>query len=301
MNKLVMTALLSVSVTYFTAACSSTPIEEDICGDGLLSVGEQCDDGNNISGDGCSAFCLLEDVCGDGVVTGGEQCDDANNTPGDGCSAFCQIEITPSTISPSWSLVEGDQNTPTSCPAGATTIAMVSENGAGDQITDLFDCAQGSGTSGEMPLDFYNVWLQLTDDSGNVLYAQSLATDVQVTQATDHAISFEFSIDRGAFEADWDIVDGAAQSNCAAAGVVWFSLDYTDDQGGFLSPDVFDCENYSGTSAGVPVENWSVSPSFLDSNELAVEVGSSIDTAIEYGNHYNDLGVIVYDLQAPSP
>ncbi len=31
-------------------------------------------------------------VCGDGAVTGGEQCDDGNTLNGDGCSAFCAIE-----------------------------------------------------------------------------------------------------------------------------------------------------------------------------------------------------------------
>jgi cysteine-rich repeat protein len=30
------------------------------CGDGILDSGEQCDDGNNVSGDGCSATCQTE-------------------------------------------------------------------------------------------------------------------------------------------------------------------------------------------------------------------------------------------------
>lgn len=30
------------------------------CGDGVINLGEQCDDGNKISGDGCSAYCLKE-------------------------------------------------------------------------------------------------------------------------------------------------------------------------------------------------------------------------------------------------
>jgi cysteine-rich repeat protein len=31
-----------------------------LCGNGSLNAGEQCDDGNNISGDGCSALCVNE-------------------------------------------------------------------------------------------------------------------------------------------------------------------------------------------------------------------------------------------------
>ena len=38
------------------------PPPDPVCGDGIAtySAGEQCDDGNNIDGDGCSALCLLE-------------------------------------------------------------------------------------------------------------------------------------------------------------------------------------------------------------------------------------------------
>jgi cysteine-rich repeat protein len=60
---------------------------------------EECDDGNNVSGDGCSSTCDDEPICGDGVKEGNEQCDDgcggdactdADN--GDGCSKSCKIE-----------------------------------------------------------------------------------------------------------------------------------------------------------------------------------------------------------------
>ncbi len=64
------------------------------CGDFIVSAGEQCDDGNTLSGDGCSDTCQVEAICGDGTIqaAGGEQCDDGNTASGDGCSDFCQIE-----------------------------------------------------------------------------------------------------------------------------------------------------------------------------------------------------------------
>ncbi len=31
-----------------------------ICGSGYIDSGEQCDDGNTVSGDGCSAICQVE-------------------------------------------------------------------------------------------------------------------------------------------------------------------------------------------------------------------------------------------------
>jgi len=55
-----------------------------------LDPGEECDDGNNINGDGCQADCTLP-ICGDGILDPGEQCDDGNNIDGDGCEADCSL------------------------------------------------------------------------------------------------------------------------------------------------------------------------------------------------------------------
>jgi len=64
-----------------------------ICGDGDVNQDdEKCDDGNNISRDGCSDTCIAE-YCGDGIVNNvDEQCDDNNSIAGDGCSAACKVE-----------------------------------------------------------------------------------------------------------------------------------------------------------------------------------------------------------------
>ena len=64
------------------------------CGDGNLDAGEQCDDGNNIDGDGCTSNCIIE-ICGDGVINNGgiEECDDGNLVDLDGCSSTCKNEI----------------------------------------------------------------------------------------------------------------------------------------------------------------------------------------------------------------
>ena len=76
-----------------------------VCGNGKVEGSEQCDDGNDVSGDGCSPFCRLEpncppgggactNVCGSGLIVPGDgkQCDDGNTVSGDGCSATCMIE-----------------------------------------------------------------------------------------------------------------------------------------------------------------------------------------------------------------
>ncbi|MBI2378770.1 MAG: DUF4215 domain-containing protein [Deltaproteobacteria bacterium] len=58
----------------------------------LAALGEECDDGNTLDGDGCSAACLIES-CGNGRTEGLERCDDGNTLDGDGCSSSCQPEF----------------------------------------------------------------------------------------------------------------------------------------------------------------------------------------------------------------
>src|SRR3989339_869643 len=67
------------------------------CGNGILESGEQCDDGNYISRDGCSYSCYNEtyrsSYCGDGrLFVGVEECDDKNKISGDRCSSTCKNE-----------------------------------------------------------------------------------------------------------------------------------------------------------------------------------------------------------------
>jgi cysteine-rich repeat protein len=68
-------------------------VYEDSCGDGDVDAGEECDDANPTTGDGCTPGCRAEE-CGDGTLqpTLGEECDDGNTTPSDGCSPNCLIE-----------------------------------------------------------------------------------------------------------------------------------------------------------------------------------------------------------------
>jgi cysteine-rich repeat protein len=77
------------------------------CGNAVVDVLEDCDDGNTTDGDGCSVTCTVESgwtcsgepsvcasltSCGDGLLQSPESCDDGNTTDGDGCSAACQPE-----------------------------------------------------------------------------------------------------------------------------------------------------------------------------------------------------------------
>ena len=70
-----------------------------VCGNGSIETGEECDDGNVVSGDGCSSSCQLELGCGNGTLDANEECDDNNTVSGDCCSSSCEIELLISNVS----------------------------------------------------------------------------------------------------------------------------------------------------------------------------------------------------------
>lgn len=83
-----------------TACANPGPNSTDVgcCGNLKIEPGEQCDDANLNSGDGCSSHCMAEgstaggSTCGNGDLGKGETCDDGNNQGGDGCSGTCLKE-----------------------------------------------------------------------------------------------------------------------------------------------------------------------------------------------------------------
>jgi fibro-slime domain-containing protein len=116
------------------------------CGNGVIEFGENCDDGNMVSGDGCSSVCVTETgftcatagqactrnvVCGDHFIEGMEGCDDGNLTSGDGCSSDCKLEC-------GWE-----------CPPGAVCRAAKCGDGivAGKEQCDDGNTTDGDGCS----------------------------------------------------------------------------------------------------------------------------------------------------------
>src|SRR4030095_11204634 len=88
----------------FSAACGSrtampvvveataTSGDSERCGNAIVEIDEECDDGNERDDDACTRACKTA-RCGDGFLWAqAELCDDGNQRDGDGCTRFCGPE-----------------------------------------------------------------------------------------------------------------------------------------------------------------------------------------------------------------
>ncbi len=157
-----------------------TPVVH-VCGNGIRSTAEQCDDNNTIGADGCDSLCVVETgftctssteqdggsgvggldtcaaVCGDGrrISWGGENCDDNNTAGGDGCSAACAIEA-------GFICTGGSFSSPDTCSSpcgdglrvgteGCDDGGLVAGDGCGAtcEIETGYTCSGGSSSSAD--------------------------------------------------------------------------------------------------------------------------------------------------------
>ncbi|MBZ5711117.1 DUF4215 domain-containing protein [Nannocystis pusilla] len=126
--------------TTATSDPTSTTDATPVCGDGDLNPGEQCDDGNDVAGDGCENNCTTTPgkKCGDGTKDPDEDCDDGNNIDGDGCEANCRLPVT-------MECGDGELNPGEQCDDGNT----MSGDGCESNCTNTPKCGDGIQGPGE--------------------------------------------------------------------------------------------------------------------------------------------------------
>jgi cysteine-rich repeat protein len=244
-----------------------------------------------------------EPYCGDGVLDPGEECDDGNNVSGDGCTASCKKEavVDGHVIAASWTFhslggqLEG-------CPTGfdrASVVAVpidASGTAVGTPIVDTFPCADGAGTTQALAPSRYQAIVRIEDQHANK-YATSLPADLNLDTA-DAVLAADIITDGGYFSVRWDLVAmvGGGTLDCAMAGADTVVLDMRAMGAPVGIDAAFPCTDRAGTTMAVAAGMYTVR---LEARQGAKPLGTSADTppAVIMGpNQVTDLGVVTIDI-----
>ena len=206
-------------------------------------------------------------------------------------------------ISAEWRFKNEATQQLTGCPQGFNTVAMHNLNvdAAGDPIPgsdviDLFDCSDGGGISAPLYPDVYQTFIEVTDDSGNDLYAQSLSAIVDVV-VTDKLFDATILNDGGYFSLSWDLIGSTSNRalGCAdvdgVSGVEAISTSMADSTNAVS--DQFNCEDHFGVTGGILQGAYTVSVNAFNSDGSAIGTAPAITSkTIQDRNRVTALGHI---------
>jgi len=149
--------------------------------------------------------------CGDGNVDPNEQCDDGNEIAGDGCT-LCMVDSErKASIEATWAL-RTVANTDADCPSGFDTAAVtaqpVDDQGApnGTATTEKFTCADKMATTMALKAQPYLATVAIQNQSGSSVFATSLPMMVDLSDATNKPLDTSFLTDGGKFQLAWKLV-----------------------------------------------------------------------------------------------
>lgn len=154
------------------------------------------------------------------------------------------------------------------CPPGTTTAAVYAQavdtnyRLVGQPFIDLHDCNARLGVSDPLPPNVYQVWVELTSEGGNNVYATS--TSLNEASPTDEYFVNVLNVDQpfkttilsdgGYFQFDWDLRDAATNAplTCASgrvSKVALLSTSVTNANNSF--DDRFPCDKQYGLTRGL--------------------------------------------------
>jgi hypothetical protein len=218
-------------------------------------------------------------------------------------STGCLIsDSTEAVVTARWSFTHFADKTPRSCPVGFDTTTIyaqpwdpINNRLIGSPVQDLFDCADGIGTTA--PLDgIFLVWVQVETNSGTP-YAESESIYVDTADG-DVSLDFPIYDDAGFFYLTWDLEDAVtgAPLTCDQAGV-------TGDAGvetvativgtSFMLTDVFECDHYFGTTAPMLAGTYTVSVDAVVDGEAVGVAPALTNKRISSPNGLTDLGHVI--------
>ncbi len=194
---------------------------------------------------------------------------------------------------------------PASFAAAAVHAQAVDTNYnlVGQKFIDLYDCDVGVGNSDPLPPDVYQVWVDLTSDSG-ASYATSTslnensATDEYFVNVLDIDQTFKTTIlsDGGYFQFDWDLRDSQTNAplTCASGAVskvAMLSTSVTNMNNSF--DDRFPCDKPFGLTGGLLQGAYTLEVSATDSGGRGLGPQTEIlNRPVSGPNKVTDLGTI---------
>jgi hypothetical protein len=176
--------------------------------------------------------------------------------------------------------------------AGAGTATVYAQLGSDTPYTDIFDCVDGGGTSMDLPLGTYTVWVEITNDAGTALFAQSETATVNLTTDGQLATAvYDIENVNGFFDVVWTFANG---ESCAdAVGEDGISILATLGGTTEATDDLYDCEDGGATTPAVPIGSYVVEVYIIDANNLSLGGAPEIQTSIDYGNEFVELDPVI--------
>lgn len=132
--------------------CAGSECIQAICGDGVLDIGEQCDDGaanSDVAPDACRTDCRHA-YCDDGVTDTGEQCDDGSSNSDyapNTCRANCKLPRCGDGVVDSAYGEECDEGSGNSNAAGSTCSTSCIIPGCGNGALETGEICDDGNTS----------------------------------------------------------------------------------------------------------------------------------------------------------
>lgn len=238
------------------------------------------------------ASLLLLAACGDPSPT--------PESPDAGIDPDAEVSDLNGTIDVAWQLQ--DDGDPATCPAGATTAAVhVLLEGDSEAYVDLYNCADLAGSVADIPAGEYDVWVDLTDDSGVTLYAQSESSHVTLAAGATESRTFAIDVANGFVDVSWRLLipGGGASTTCAAQiqSSVSVLSTQTDSNTGY--DDIYQCTDGESpakvTTGALPLGPYTTVLTMLAGDE---PIGSSdpVSFSIDHGTEFEDLGTIEIEM-----
>jgi hypothetical protein len=205
-------------------------------------------------------------------------------------------------VSATWQLRSEANNTQAPCPPTFDTAALYNQpidangNNAGPVIVDLFNCADGTGTSAPLPPTTYLTWVEIANHNNTDTYAKSLSAVVDVT-VSDKTFNTQILVDGGYFQLQWQLQGQSTNAplTCAqagaAGGVEAVGTDVSNANNS--NSDIFDCEDKYGVTAGYTMGTYTVSVAALNSSDASIGTAPALtNKVIQDANQVTNLGTI---------